>query len=64
MAVDQETKGVVCSNPGKWAVDSARRRDLGSLDEMQKSCDADSGIEIRRISVFRYETTGISWVVE
>jgi len=64
MEVDRGAKGVVCSNPGKCAADSARRRELGSLDEMRKRGDADSAIELRRISVFRYETTGISWIAE
>jgi hypothetical protein len=47
-----------------WAVDSARRRELGSLDEMRMRGDADSGSEIPRIPVFRYETSGISWAAE
>jgi hypothetical protein len=63
-AFDRGAKEVVCSNTEKCAFDSARRRKLGSMNEMPKCGHADSGIEIHRISVFRYETTGISWVGE
>jgi hypothetical protein len=59
MSFDRRIKGVVCSNPGKCGVDSARKRELGSLDEMRKPAGADLGIEIPRISIFRYETSGV-----
>jgi hypothetical protein len=53
VVVDRGAKRVVGSNSGKCTVDSARRGELGSLDEMRKSGDTDSGNEISRISIFR-----------
>jgi hypothetical protein len=58
-AVDHGAKGVVCSNPLTYALDSAKRKELESIDEMRNRGGTDSEIDIRWTVVFRLEKRGI-----
>lgn len=49
---DGGADGVVCSNPGKTAVDPAEMYEFGASDRFDKHGNADSGIEIHRIAGF------------
>jgi len=64
IAFDRGTEGVVSSNSGKRGADLTKRWEFGSAGDIRKRSGADSGIEILRRSVFRYETTGISGIAE
>jgi hypothetical protein len=61
---DRGAERVVCLNPGKSAIDLARRWELGSLEDIRKRGDVGSGIGIHWRAGFLPKRKGVCQIAE